>query len=397
MAKESKGGFLNLFLLTLAASLIYALSQGITNDYGIMLTAIIENTGLSYASVSFVIAVGQMFYGVVQPAFGMLAERKGSLLTLLVGFVLMLVGLVLIPFCTAAWQLLLCMGLILPAGTGAVSYGLIMGCITPKLSPKTVSIVSGIVNASSGIGGAIIFPATQYLIDGGGLAAAMFTLAVPTLLFIPLCFYIASGSGAAGPSEQTDATGAVAGFKEAFMSRTYRLLMFIFFVCGFHMTLIYSHLPSQFTSYGIPAETSAYAFSLYGLVTIVGSVLSGWLCSSYRMKNILGSLFASRTVIVIAFLLLPKTILVAFVFAALLGLTGASTVPPVAGIISLRFGAARLATLFGLVYCIHQIGAFFGAWLGGITYELFGTYVIIWLADSVLCALAAGAAFIIRK
>ena len=430
MSGEKQASLARTVLLILVACLITSLTVGISNNYGIMLAAIIDNTGLGYASVSFVIAVGQMFYGMVQPAFGLLAESRGNRVALFAGVLLMLAGLLLLPWCTQAWQLLIAMGLFLPAGTGAISYGLLMSCITPKLPARTVSIAAGIVNASSGVGSAAVLPLTQHLINNGGLAAAMFGLAVPTVLLVPLCFWIgrreagktvepggetgfadatrsqaspgmkasaAQCSNRNSPDPNSLAAGFLAKFSDAFHSRTYRHLMVVFFICGFHMTLIYGHLPSQFVSYGIDAETSALAFSLYGIVTIVGSVASGWLCSRLEMKCVLGTLFAMRSVIVLAFLLLPKTVLAVFVFSAFLGLTGASTVPPVSGIINERFGAARLASLFGFVYFVHQLGAFFGAWLGGVTFELIGSYNTIWVVDIILCAIAAMAAFLIKK
>ena len=451
---RAEASTLTVVLLALAACLVAAMSDGIKNNYGIMLSSIIENSGLSYSTVSFVLAVGQLFYGMIQPAFGIMAERKGGTVTLLTGVCMMLAGLLLLPYCTSAWSLVLCLGLLLPAGTGATSYGILIGCITPRIPARTVSIVSGVVNASSGVGNALLAPVIQSFLETGGLSAAMVVLAIPTALMIPVCLYVGrrpdkggrrgagandadeAGRGAVEPAG-TDAAAvttstavgkaedgeAPAGtavepaaaataeaaaaaathqsvrslFADAFGSRTYRLLMVGFFTCGFHMALISNHLPSQFTSYGISEAVSSYAFSVYGVVTMIGSIISGALTGRFRQKNVLGTYYGSRSIITLVFLALPKTAPVIFGYAVALGLTGAATVPPVSGIIGREFGAERVGTLYGFVFFIHQIGGFLGSWLGGLCVDAFGSYVPIWIVDIALSAVAAGASFLIRE
>ena len=389
---------LTIVLLALSACLICAMSDGIKNNYGIMLSTIIENSGLTYSSVSLVLAVGQLFYGMMLPAFGMLARKKGSMLTLLLGIGMMLAGLLLLPYCRSAWSLMLCLGLLLPSGTGAASYGILIGSITPRIPQSTVSLVSGIVNASSGVGNAILSPVIQILLEKGGISAAMLVLSVPTALMIPLCIFVGRGSRTAAVREQ-DAGIAPEGsglFRAAFGSRTYRLLMAGFFTCGFHMALISNHLPSQIISYGISAQVSSYAFSVYGFMIMAGSVLSGAVCGKIRRRTVLGTYYALRAVITPIFLVMPKTISAVFGYAVLLGLTGAATVPPVSDLIGLEFGAESVGTLYGFVFFIHSIGGFLGAWLGGLFVDAFGGYVQIWIADVVLCVIAAAASYLIR-
>lgn len=392
-----------IILLTAAACMIYATSDGIRNNYGIMLGAIIENSGLTYASVSFVLAVGQLFYGMIQPFFGILAAKRGNAFTLTLGAALTLSGLLLLPHCRAVLPLLFCMGFLLPAGTGSISYGLLLACVTPKIPINTVATISGILTASSGIGNAAFSPIIQNLLALGGIRMAMLILALPTALLIPLCIFVGSKPKMESHAEKgTEKEGGAAFsvrdiFAEAFSERTYRLLMIAFFTCGFHMALISNHLPSQFTHYGITAEVSSYAFSIYGIVTMIGSILSGRLCDKFCMKNVLSGFFGARVPITLFFLLLPKTTMTIFGFAALLGMTGCATVPPVSGIINRRFGAKRLATLYGFVFFIHQIGAFFGALLGGISFEHFGSYAPIWMVDMLFCTLAATVSFLIRE
>ena len=397
MTKINKKVMITIVLLTASACLICAMSDGIKNNYGIMLNSIIENSGLTYSYVSLVLAVGQLFYGIMQPTFGVLAEKKGNTLTLLIGVSLTLIGLVLLPKCTNAFLLMLILGFFLPAGTGATSYGILIGSISPKIPAKTVSLVSGFVNASSGVGNALLSPVITYFLNKGGLAAAMFILVIPTIIMIPLCFYVGRKQGSEEvESVEKEEISVVDQFKDALSNRSYQLLMVGFFTCGFHMALISNHLPSQIVSYGITSQTSSYAFSVYGIITMLGSVFSGYLCGKLIHKNVLGTYYGSRSIITIVFLLLPKNLITIFGYAALLGMTGAATVPPVTSIINDEFGADRLASLYGFVFFIHSIGGFLGAWLAGICVDYFGGYVLIWIVDIVLSAIAAIASYAIK-
>ena len=259
-----------------------------------------------------------------------------------------------------------------------------------------MSTISGIINASSDIGNAALSPIIQFLLAKGGIAFAVLILSIPTLSLIPICFFVGRNKKVDINKNNFEKNSIKDVFIKAFKDKTYILLIIGFFTCGFHMSLIMNHLPKQFIFHGISPQTSSYAFALYGIITIIGSIISGSLCDKYKMKNVLGSFYGARVIIIVLFLILPKTIFVIFAFASLLGFTGMSTVPPVSGIINLKFGAKYIAILYGLVFFIHQIGAFFGAYLGGVLFEKFSSYNPIWTVNIFLCALASIVSFMIK-
>ena len=272
-----------------------------------------------------------------------------------------------------------------------------MGTIAPRLPKNSVSTVSGIVNSSSGIGNTLMSPLTNSLIATGGLAHGMRVLSIPIALMIPVSFLM--GRNSTTDKAYTNTDEEKLNIKELFSSalknKTYIYLMIAFFTCGFHMAIITNHLPTEFLSYGFSSEITSYAFSIYGITTIIGSILSGSLCTRFKMKNILGTFFGLRPIVVIIFLLLPKTLFTIYFFTIFLGFTGAATVPPVSGIIGKNFGIKGLSTLFGFVFFIHQIGGFFSAWLGGVCFETTGSYIIIWVVDIILCIIATCVSFLI--
>lgn len=411
---NSKNRILIVILLTIAGGFIYAMNCGIRNNYGIMLKSIVENSGTTIASVSFVFAVAQLTFGVVQPLFGILASKKGNFLTLAIGAILTTSGMLLAPYSKSILTLTICIGILLPAGTGALSYGLIIGSVSTKISQKYMSTVSGIINASSGLGNSLMSPLLNTLIVGSGLAYAMKIFSIPMLAIIPVSYLICKNSskkvddkvdnkeintnaGFDTPISNKKIISTKELFTLALTDRTYILLMIGFFTCGFHMAIITNHLPTEFMSFGFSSQQSSYAFSIYGITTIIGSVAAGILCDKFKMKNVLAFLYGLRPLTIILFFIVPKTIFTITLIAGLFGISGASTVSPVSGIIGKNFGSKYLATLFGFVFLLHQIGGFISAWLGGILFEMMNSYSAIWTADILLCTLAAIVSYMIYE
>jgi predicted MFS family arabinose efflux permease len=162
-----------------------------------------------------------------------------------------------------------------------------------------------------------------------------------------------------------------------------------FFVCGFHVAFLATHLPGVIAACGLPVQFGAWSLALLGLFNIVGSVAMGWAIGRWRMKSLLSLVYATRGLAVLVFLLAPKTGTVVLIFAAVMGLTFLSTVPPTAGLVAKFFGLSNMATLFGIVMLSHQVGGFLGAWLGGMVFEAPGSFDCMCFVDILLAAAAA--------
>ncbi|GHS92942.1 MFS transporter [Synergistales bacterium] len=407
MVREKQGqeSAVSVFLLSVTACLIYAVSSGIRSNYGVMLNAISENSGVSYSSVSFVLALAQLVFGATQPIFGIISLKKSNRFVMCCGVLMMTVGLIAIPRCVSMWSLIVFLGVLLPAGTGAISFGIIMSALASSLSQKSVSTVSGFVNASSGIGSSAFSPLLQALIAAVGLTVTMFFMSVPVILLLPASLWLCRTRSDAGrelsaPIEKEhieNMSDIKKMFVDALKSRAYQFLMIGFFTCGFHMAIIETHLYSQFVSYGFPERTAAYAFSIFGVAGIIGAILSGAACGRSEMRRVLGFLYGSRAVITLCFFMAPKTVPVIFAFAVFLGLTGNSTVTPTFGLVNKTFGAAKVATLLGFLFLCHQCGSFISAWVGGVSASMTGTYTLIWTFDIFLCVLASAVSFSIKE
>lgn len=388
MTTVSKGK--SAWLVMLSSAAILMITMGARQSMGLFLSPINESTGLGIVSISFALAVGQFFWGLAQPVFGAIADKRGSYQVLVAGSLLLAIGMALTPLATSEWSLLMTVGILSAAGAGAGSFSILIGATAQQLPEKQRSFAGGFINAGGSFGQFVFAPLLQAIISGFGWIAAMLTMAATTLLSIPLASVL-GGDAAAKRSEATDSAnlGLYQQVKQAMVNPSYLCLHAGFFTCGFHIAFLVTHLPGEVALCGHPAIVSATSLAIIGLFNIGGSLLAGALGTRYRMKYILAVMYASRAVMIGMYLLAPKTQLTFYVFAAALGFTWLATVPPTAGIVGKLFGTRYLATLFGLTLLTHQIGGFLGAWLGGLAMAHDGNYLWMWYADIMLAAAAA--------
>ncbi len=390
----------NTLTLTVAICLMYSLNGGLRGSYGVLLNPLMESAGLSYADVSFIFAVAQLVFGGLQPLFGLLALRTSAKTVLLMGLGLTAAGLVITPFASGFIPLLVAFGIIQASGAAALSFGLLLGIVSPQVPQEKAPIVSGYLNASAGVGTTILPPILQYLLAAAGLFGALMFVGIPSLLFIPIALWIASGSGAkqvGGTAEvEEEKIGGIAMLKEAFNDWGYRFLMIGFATCGFHMAILETHFFNQVTAWGFSRETAAMLFTVYGALTMTGSALAGYLVTKVRKSLVLGTLYGTRVFLALAVFIMPASLFAIIPFCIVLGLTSDSTVSPTSNILLDRFGPKKLATLFGLLFLLHQTGAFISAWAGGLAVAYTGGYEVLWIADAVLCSIASAASYAIK-
>jgi MFS family permease len=381
------------WLVMLAAAGTFALTMGARQSMGLFLPALNTSTGLGLGSISLAFAFGQLWWGLTQPFAGAMADKYGAGRVLIIGVVLLAIGTFITPLMTTTLGLIFAIGVLASGGSGMAGPAVLMSASVRMISPERRGIATGLVNAGGSFGQFATAPIAAALIVGVGWAAAMQMLAVMVLLCLPAAWVLrgtalqASGAGGA----HAKPIGARAAVAQALRHPGYLLLGAGFFVCGFHVAFLAVHLPGVVASCGLPTQWGGWALAMLGLFNIIGSLAVGWAMGRWRMKSLLSLIYAARAVAVLVFLFAPKTGPVVLVFAAVMGLTFLSTVPPTAGLVAKFFGPANMATLFGVVMLTHQVGAFFGSWLGGKVFEATGAYDWVWYIDIVL---AIGAALI---
>jgi len=378
--------------LIATAAAILLITMGVRQTTGLLLLPITQSTGVSIVAFSFALAVGQFVYGAAQPIFAALADKYGAVRMMVIGAVLLAVGAVLTPRMTSDAGLVLTLGVMSAAGAAAGSFSILLGIAAQRLPPERRSSAAGIINAGGSLGQFVFAPLMQLIISAAGWATAMFATAAAALLTIPLALalYVKKGvATVASVAQQATTISLGEQIRVAMRDPSYLYLHAGFFTCGFHIAFLVTHLPNDIQMCGLTPEVGAMSLSLIGLFNVLGSLSVGWLGNVYRMKYLLFAIYASRAVIVAIYVLMPKTALNVYVFAAALGFTWLATVPPTSGLVGKLFGTRYLATLFGLTLVSHQIGGFLGAWLGGIAVSQTGSYAWMWYADIALAIAAA--------
>ena len=385
--------------LVLAAAAMLLLTFGVRQTTGLFVAPIHLDTGVGIATISLALAIGQFVWGAVQPVFGAIADRHGAEPVLVAGGLLLAAGLALAPFLPSGPGLMLTLGVLTAAGAGAGSFPILIGATAGRLPPERRSFAAGFINAGGSLGQFVFAPLLQLVIGAAGWTVAMLGMAATSLLTLPLARVFRRHPGEAVIVHETEFEdrGLRHQLRVAVRDRSYCLLHLGFFTCGVHIAFLVTHLPGEIALCGLPASVSAASIALIGLFNVAGSLAAGKLGERFRMKWILAAMYASRALLIVLYLLAPPSALTFYLFAAGLGLSWLATVPPTAGLVGKLFGPRYLGTLFGLTLLTHQIGGFFGAWLGGVALEHSGSYQWMWYADIVLALLAAAANLPIRE
>jgi MFS family permease len=408
-------------VLIAAAAAVMLITTGARQVSGLFVLPIMSSTGVSIASVSLALAIGQFVWGAMQPVFGALADQYGAYRVVVFGALLLAAGSVLTAFSSSEMALIATMGVISAAGAAAGSCSILIGGTARRLQAHQRATAAGAVNAGGSLGQFVFAPIVQAAIGAWGWAAAMFTLAASALLTIPLALPLRSkrksvefsaAKGAAAPISATQHAPARAAtdspssgsssvadaaaeitlreqIRVAARDPNFVYLNLGFFTCGFHVAFLVTHLPAEVQNCGLSPAVAANSLALIGLFNVVGSIGAGLLGQRFRMKHLLALIYGSRAAMIAIYLLMPKTAFNLYLFAAGMGMTWLATVPPTSGIVGKLYGVRYLGTLFGLTLVSHQTGAFLGAWLGGVAMAQLGSYQWIWFADMALALMAA--------
>mgnify|MGYP002128742892 FL=1 len=376
--------------VTLAAAGILMITMGTRQSLGLFVSPINSSSDIGIVAISLALAIGQFSWGLAQPFAGLLSDRYGPGKVLVVGLFLLALGCALTPLMLTGFGLIVSLGLLISIGSGIGGFSVLIGATAQRIPPEARGPASGVINAGGSLGQFIGAPIFQGLIQGIGWAGSLWSMAIISLCALPLINRLTGAqtihTHPQNLSPQDSFGKTICG---ALANPNYFLLNLGFFTCGFHIAFLVTHLPGEVSLCGLPASVASWALAIIGLSNIFGSLYAGQCVARYRSKYILAIMYGSRALLILAYLLLPKTEWTYYAFAAGLGFTWLATVPPTAAIVGKLFSLRYLATLFGISMLSHQVGAFFGAYLGGLAMVEFGNLDAMWYADMALAGFAA--------
>lgn len=369
----------------IAGCIVAFVGFGFAATFGVFLRPMSEELGWGREVFSLSLAIQALCWGFTQPFAGMVADKYGTARVLAFGAVVSAIGFFL-RGAVIDPGVFIASGVIVGIGTGACSFPVVIIALGKIVSVARRSFILGLGTAAASAGMFIAAPLSTLLMNRIGWQSSILVIAASFLLILPALIFIARVSRPTAGSSPGEGFGFAV--RTAFSDRSYVLLFFGFFVCGFHVAFIQTHLPAYIEDKGMAPIVGAISLALIGLFNIAGSFLSGWSGQIYSKKKVLAGIYFTRGIVIWAFIALPVSPIGVYAFSAVMGLLWLSTVPLTTGLIAQTQGLRFLSTLAGLIFLSHQTGSFLGAWLGGRIFDAFQDYSMMWWAAIALALLA---------
>lgn len=372
-------------VLLAVGAVILALSLGIRHGFGLFLQPMSMANGWGREVFAFAIALQNLIWGATQPFVGAIADRYGAGRVIIAGTLLYALGLLIMAAAALPTTLALGAGVAIGVGLSGTSFTVVLAAISRAVPPDRRSFAMGVAAAAGSFGQFVMLPGTLTLIEWLGWSSALVVLAGMAVLMAPLAAAVDDKPGAALAEPELTARQAL---KEAAAHRGFWLLSFGFFVCGFQVVFIGVHLPAFLLDRGLSIEVGTTALALVGLFNIAGTYCAGLWGGRWRKPLLLAGIYGARAVVIVAFAFTPITTWSAYAFGATMGFLWLGTVPLTSRTVASVFGVRNMSMLTGIVFFFHQVGAFFGGWLGGVVFDRTGSYDVVWLAAIALSLVA---------
>ena len=373
-------------LIVICCSLVLLLTMGMRQSFGLWQTPVSQAFGVGFTVFSLSLAIQNLCWGLFQPLVGGLADKFGSGRVIAIAGALQALGLIWLAYADQIWELHASAGIIIGISGAGTTWAVLMSVVARNVPENRRTQFFGMVSAIGTGGQIIIAPFNQYTINTFGWHEALIILAIMLSLTVPLAYFL---RGKTSNDVKQHAETLSQALNRARKHTGYVLLSAGFFVCGFHVMFVMSHLPSYLQSQNMPDWLPGAAISVIGIANLVGTFIAGYLGDKFSKKYLLSSIYFMRSIVFILFLTAPITTTSTLIFAAAIGLLWLATVPLTYALVGQIFGLRYFGTLSGLVFCAHQLGAFTSVALGGYVFDTFGSYDLIWQVTVALGLVAA--------
>ena len=381
------------YLRTLyAGAFVVLLALGVRATFGLFMQPMGMAHGWGRDTFSLAFAIQNLTWGVGCIFAGMLADRYGAARTIVLGVVLYVLGMIGMRFSQDEASLYLFAGLLVGLGQAGTTFPVILPVVARAVPAAYRSTAMGVASAGGSLGQFAVVPTGQLLITQMDWTGALWVLSLFIAAAAPLAIFL-RGRPATQAGEQSLGTA----IRQALSDRSFHLLSWSYAVCGFHTAFITLHLPAYLVDGGLNASHGATTLALIGLFNVVGCFYAGKLGERRSKKTLLAGVYFLRAFGILFLIALPPSPIVAYIFAAWMGLFWLGTVPLTQGLIGQIYGLRYAATLSGIAFLGHQVGSFIGVWMGGYVYQATGSYTIVWWAGIVLAVVAAALCLPVRE
>ena len=388
MSSESFNISKKALITLIAASIVVIISLGIRQTFGLFYFDFNTDLDISISHFGFVMGLQLLLWGVFSPLFGVITDKYGGAVAIFIGLGFYLVGVLLFysGYNTGGY-FTLTIGVMIGIGLGSTAIGIPVSVVAKHFPASNRTIATGIVTCAGSFGYFVSPLLVRYSLVETGWENTLLYFSLLLGLGLVVALFVSTPKIPVGVNQDNNQTAREA-LKEAFANKSFIYLTLGFFVCGWHIALVATHIPTYMADKGLPDWTPAMVLALIGVFNMAGTITSGYLATRYSKKKILSAIYLLRGVSIIYFIFLPPSIFNSVVFGVTFGFLWLSTVPPTNGIVAHIFGTKYVGLLYGIVFVSHQIGSFLGAYLGGVFYELNGNFDYAWYGSIALSIFA---------
>ena len=376
-------------LVTLvSACTIVIISLGIRQTFGMFYFDFSVDLGITLSQFGFALGLQMFLWGAFAPWFGIITDKYGGHIAVFIGFIFYLLGiLLLVSEYNTGLYFVTGIGVLIGIALGGTAISIPVSVVAKHFPASNRTAAIGIVTAAGSFGYFVSPVFTRYSLVEYGWENTLLIFGFLILIGLILAFYLTTPKDVVGGKINDNQTAKEA-LAEAFKNKSFIYLTLGFFVCGWHIALVATHIPVYINDRGLPEWCTVTILSLIGLFNIAGTLTSGYLAQKLSKKLILSSIYLARGLVIAIFIFLPPSPIIAVFFGITFGFLWLSTVPPTMGLVGFIFGTKYIGLLYGIVFLSHQVGSFLGAYLGGVFHDLYGSYDYAWYISIALSVFA---------
>ena len=372
----------------IACCLVVIISLGIRQTFGLFYFDFSTDLDITISQFGFAMGLQLFLWGAFNPLFGIITDKYGGNIAIFIGFFFYLLGVFLfyIGFNTGVY-FIYTIGILIGVGLGSTAISIPVSVVAKHYPASKRTIATGIVTCAGSFGYFVSPLIVSYSLVENGWESTILYFCFLIGIGLIVSLFVSTPKIPVGVKDDNNQTAREA-LKEAFNNKSFIYLTLGFFVCGWHIALVATHIPTYMSDKGLPDWCATTVLSLIGLFNMAGTIASGYLATKYSKKYLLSAIYLLRGVSIIVFISFPPSVINSIVFGITFGFLWLSTVPPTNGIVAHIFGTKYVGMLYGIVFVSHQVGSFLGAYLSGVFYELTGNFDYAWYGSIALSIFA---------